>query len=233
MENFRNQETSNGSKTSFNVYLSKVFMTVFACLLLTLISATLMNMTGNALFYIMHPYAIIIIQLGLSWCLSPFITKLSPMACWGCLIAYSCLMGVSLSALPLLYEGISILFEIIDSLILFAIMAIAGHFTNCDLTKFSFYLFAGVLAIVVVTLINLLFIHSNTLDMLMAYIGLVLFAGITAFDVQRLRLLYIESMNDQEMSEKLLVAGSFQLYLDFVNIFIRILQIFGRQRDDN
>ena len=112
-------------------------------------------------------------------------------------------------------------------------MAIAGHFTNCDLTKFSFNLFAGVLAIVVVTLINLLFIHSNTLDMLMAYIGLVLFAGITAFDVQRLRLLYIESMNDQEMSEKLLVAGSFQLYLDFVNIFIRILQIFGRQRDDN
>ena len=111
-------------------------------------------------------------------------------------------------------------------------MAVIGYTTNTDLSKFGSYFVVGLFAIIIATVINGLFIHSAGIDMFITYGAIIVFLGLVAYDMQKLRTFYASSIYDDEMSTKMALFGAFELYLDFINLFIYILRIFGRRNND-
>jgi FtsH-binding integral membrane protein len=141
---------------------------------------------------------------------------------------YSALMGVSLSSIFLIYTGESIarLFFITASI--FASMSLYGYTTKRDLTSFGSFLTMGLVGIIIASVVNL-FLHSSAMQLMISCIGVLVFTGLTAYDTQKIKEIY--SANDTaETSGKKALFGALQLYLDFVNLFIMLLQIFGNRR---
>ncbi len=227
--------SKNISETNtFNQFLSKVFITVFGGLVLTSVVAFVMSLFIERflnLFYGVY-FVIIILQFAVGIYFSARLEKMSKTSAWVCYGIYSLTMGITFSILPLAYDGGSILFAILMTALMFVCMAIIGHTTKVDLSKFSTLFFAGLIAIIVVTMVNSLFIHSYGVNMFINYFGVILFLGIIAWDMQKMRTLYLEGLNNPEFNEKMIIYGAFELYLDFLNLFIRILQIFGKSRND-
>lgn len=151
-------------------------------------------------------------------------------AAWTCYIMYSALLGISLSSIFWTYDLGSIVWAFGTTAILFGCMSFIGHTTKMDLSKFSTIFMAGLLAIIISSLLNM-FIRSATLDRMTTILGVVIFLGLIAYDMQMLRRYYELGNRDFSMQNKVMIYGAFQLYLDFVNLFLRILQYFGRRRD--
>ena len=134
--------------------------------------------------------------------------------------------------LPMVYDGPTLAIAFCSTAVVFACMAIIGHTTKMDLTKFAPYLFAGLIAILVTTLLNNLFFRSEGLYLGINYLGIIIFLGLIAYDMQNLRRIYLSGLNDYELSAKISIYGAFELYLDFINLFIRILSLMSRSNDN-
>lgn len=225
------EQTEMGNQSTYNEFLAKVFLEICVGLLITFAVACACYMTGNVFLSVMHPFAVIIAQLGLAWLFTYSLYRMPKAVMYVCYGLYSALLGMTFAILPLLYDGTSIAFAVGLTAVIFACMAFIGHNTHIDLSRYSTYMVIGLISIIVITVLNIFFIHSNGLDLLLTYVGVLLFLAITAWDVQRLRAMYLQSYSDSELSAKIVIYAAFQLYLDFVNLFIRILQIFGRRRN--
>ncbi|GAA4095296.1 Bax inhibitor-1/YccA family protein [Mucilaginibacter panaciglaebae] len=142
---------------------------------------------------------------------------------------YAALTGVSLSFILLIYTTSSVLSVFISSSLLFGVMAVAGYTTQQDLTKFGSLMFMGLIGIVIATLVNM-FMHSSGLDMAIAYIGVAVFTGLTAYDTQKLKRIGAGLEYGDATSKKYAIMGGLTLYLDFINLFLMLLRVFGRRR---
>ena len=171
-------------------------------------------------------------ELGLAFFFSMKLSTMSTTTAYICYGIYAFMTGISLSSVVLAYEVGSIVFALMTTAVLFACMSIIGHTTKVDISRFSNLLWIGAITMVVVSLLNVFILRSAVVDLLMAYAGVIIFLAIIAYDMQRLRDMYNAGFSDPEMGEKMMIMGSFQLYLDFINLFIKILQIFGRRKDD-
>lgn len=170
-------------------------------------------------------FAPLIFVLGINFGLN----KLSFPALIGLFIAYSIVNGISLSFIFLVYNIGAITKVFLSTTALFSIMAIAGYTTKTDLTKLGSLLFIGLIGIVVATLINM-FLHSSSMDYIISILGVIIFTGLTAYDVQKLKNIGQEVGNHQAAS-KLGIIGALTLYLDFINLFLFLLRLFGGKRD--
>jgi FtsH-binding integral membrane protein len=110
---------------------------------------------------------------------------------------------------------------------LFAVMAIAGYTTKTDLTKMGSLLFIGLIGIVIASLINM-FMHSDTMSYICSILGVIIFTGLTAYDVQKIKNMASED-DGSTTFRKLSVMGALTLYLDFINIFLYLLRLFGKR----
>ena len=110
-------------------------------------------------------------------------------------------------------------------------MSVIGHTTKVDITKFSGLLIAGLFTLIIITVLSM-FINIPGATMITSYLGVVIFLGLTAWDVQKLRNYYFSSELDDTLRSKLSIYGAFQLYLDFINLFLYILRIFGNRSKD-
>ena len=110
--------------------------------------------------------------------------------------------------------------------ILFGIFALFGKVTNIDLSKFSTFLFIGLIGVILLQIVNI-FLMNNTLDMIACVISLIIFLGYIAWDMQKIRYLSETGNNSDNMA----IIGAFELYLDFINVFIDLLRLFGREQD--
>ncbi|MBO5789229.1 MAG: Bax inhibitor-1/YccA family protein [Clostridia bacterium] len=145
-------------------------------------------------------------------------------------IAYSILTGISISYVFVLYDLSNIFLCFAAAALCFAILAILGHSTRRDLSSLGRYFLVGLIGLLLLTLVGY-FIHSTGFEILICCIGLVLFLGITAYDTQRLRQFAEQhGEGDEEMAQKVSIYFAMQLYLDFINIFLYIIRLFGRQR---
>ncbi|ASU35506.1 Bax inhibitor-1/YccA family protein [Mucilaginibacter xinganensis] len=144
-------------------------------------------------------------------------------------LAYSAVTGISLSFILLAFTASSVLGVFITSSVVFGIMAIAGYTTKTDLTKFGSILIMFLIGIVVASLVNM-FLHSSGLDMIISYIGVAVFVGLTAYDVQKLKNIGAGLQYGDATASKMALMGGLTLYLDFINLFIMLLRIFGRRR---
>lgn len=205
------------------------------------ISAVLAGVTAKILPSLMYrnpglvaitSLVLIFVELGVAFYFSLNLNKMSKSTAWFCYVLYSVVTGLSFSVIVMNYTSASVVFAFASTAIMFACMSIIGHTSNVDFTKVYSLFLPAILAGFIITLLNAFLFHSAWINMVIVYVGLILFLVITAADVQKLKDYYYASQYNDELSEKLMVMGAFQLYLDFANLFIRIIQIFGRRRRD-
>ena len=165
----------------------------------------------------------IVLELGLCIALSLFIAKLNPIVATILYLLYTSLTGLSLTGIFIVYTHSSIAVAFLVTAIIFGLFAFLGKTTNIDLSKWSVYLFIALIAIIVLEVINL-FVMNNTLNMILSIAVILLFSAYTAYDINRL------IRTDYDFPNKG-IFFAFQLFLDFINIFIRLLSLFGRRND--
>jgi len=145
-------------------------------------------------------------------------------------VSFALVMGISLSSVFYIYSISSITAVFLSTTALFALMAIAGYTTKTDLTKMGSILIIGVIGIVIASLINM-FMGSAQLDYLISILGVIIFTGLTAYDVQKIKNLGEQTNGDSAISSKLGIMGALTLYLDFINLFLFLLRLFGGRKD--
>ena len=141
---------------------------------------------------------------------------------------YAALMGLSLAGIFLVYTGISVARVFFISAATFAAMSLYGYTTRRDLSRFGAFLFMALIGVVLASLVNI-FIGSTALQFAVSVIGVLLFTGLTAFDTQRIKEIYLG--NDEiEIQDKKALMGALTLYLDFINLFVMLLNLMGQRR---
>jgi len=180
-------------------------------------------------------YVVIFGELGLVMFLSARLHSLSPGAVKGLFLAYAALNGVTFSVLVLVYPSYAFVKAFICTAGIYGAMALYGLVTKRSLQAWGGFLFAGVVGLILASLVNI-FWKSGQMDMVICVLGVLIFAGLTAYDHQKLRVLHyslesqglggVEAVDQQS---RLVVMGALKLYLDFINIFLFLLRLFGRR----
>lgn len=210
-----------------NEFLGKVFRWLGLGLLVTFITAYFTSTNINLLATIFSGYGyliIILLELGLAIYLSARIRKMSSTTAIACYLGYSVLTGLTLSSIFIVYEITSIIYILLATSLTFFVFSLLGKSDKFDLSHYGIYLFVVLIGILILELINI-FLMNNTLNIIVCIVGLGVFVGYVAYDVQKILRYY-------EETENMAIIGAFNLYLDFINIFIRLLQLFGKSRDN-
>jgi FtsH-binding integral membrane protein len=143
---------------------------------------------------------------------------------WG----YAALMGLSLSGIFMLYTGQSIARVFFITAGTFGGMSLWGYTTRKDLSGWGSFLFMGLIGVIIASLVNL-FLHSTAVQFAVSVMGVIVFTGLTAYDTQRIKQLYYAA-DSRDTLGKMVVMGALQLYLDFINLFLMLLRLFGGRR---
>jgi uncharacterized protein len=189
-------------------------------------SPTLINLIfGTPMVF----FVLIIGQLGLVIALSAAINRLQASTASLLFFLYSALTGLTLSAIFLAYTQASIASTFFITAGTFAAMSIYGYTTKRDLTSWGSFLFMGLIGIILASLVNL-FMQSEAIYWVVTFGGIFVFVGLTAYDSQKIKEMAAQGFDDAEMERKGAVIGALRLYLDFINLFLLLLRLFGRRR---
>lgn len=209
-----------------NEFLSKVFrwlglglLVTFAVAYFTSTNLYLLSFVFNGPGYIV----ILLLELFLAIWLSARIHNMSSTKAKILYLSYSALTGLTFSSIFIVYELTSIIWIFLASSLVFFIFSFIGSHVDIDLGKYGIYLFILLLGSVLLEVINI-FLLNETLDIILCIVILGIFVAYIAYDIQKILKLY-------DNSEKMAIYGAFDLYLDFINLFIRLLRLFGRERD--
>jgi FtsH-binding integral membrane protein len=175
-------------------------------------------------------WVVMLAPLGLVFLMGGMVNRLSGSALLAIYIAYSAIMGISLSYIFLIYTATAIGTVFFLSAVVFGIMAVAGYTTKTDLTKLGSILFIGLIGIIIAGLVNM-FLGSSTMDYIISILGVVIFTGLTAYDMQKLKQMGGTMVHGTEVAQKMALMGALSLYLDFINLFLLLLRLFGGRRD--
>ena len=228
------QETGSMSRT----FVANVFSWMFAALAITTIVAyyfgnnlqllsLLVNMEVGGLTGL--GYVVMFAPLGFVLAMSLGFNKFSYPVILFLFLLYSAVMGASLSFIFLMYTSGSIFGTFAAAAGMFGIMAVVGYTTNTDLTKFGSIMMMGLLGIIVASIINW-FLQSDSMSYIISFIGVLVFTGLTAYDVQKLKRIGAGVEFGNETTSKLVILGALNLYLDFINLFLFLLRLFGNRK---
>ena len=209
-----------------NEFLSKVFKWFGLGLLVTFLVAYAVSINESLLQLIFSSGAtiiIVILELVCAIWLSVRIHKMQTSTATMLYLGYTTLTGLTFSSIFILYELESIIWIFLVTAILFGILSLIGSKTKINLSGLGVFLIIGLLAIIIISIINM-FLLNNTIDLALCIISIVIFMGYVAYDVQKI--CRINTNNDN-----IAIIAAFDIYLDFINIFIRLLQLFGKNRD--
>lgn len=175
-------------------------------------------------------FGLIILQLGLVFVISGMVNRLSGTMATGLFMLYSALTGLTLSSIFIAYTYSSIASTFVVTAGMFGAMSLYGYTTKRDLSGFGSMLFMGLIGIVLASLVNI-WLKSPALMWAITYIGVLVFVGLTAYDTQKLKAMG-EQLNadDKDSFRKYAIVGALTLYLDFINLFLMLLRIFGNRR---
>jgi FtsH-binding integral membrane protein len=143
---------------------------------------------------------------------------------------YAAVMGLSLGGVFLIYTGTSIARVFFITAATFGAMSLYGYTTKSDLSAVGSFLFMGLIGIVIASIVNI-FLGSSTFQFVISIVGVIVFVGLTAYDTQRIKEIYLES-DSPEAADKKAIMGALSLYLDFINLFMLLLQLFGQRRQE-
>jgi len=220
----------------YNYMASGILITGFISLMLFKLSvvtsadgsiAGLTNL-GNALYNSALMWIIMLAPLGVVFYMSFGIRKMSAAKAQGTFWVFAALMGASLSSIFLVYTGASITRVFFITSGTFGAMSIYGYTTKKDLTKLGSFLMMGLFGIIIASIVNM-FMKSTMMYYVISIIGVLIFVGLTAYDTQKIKNMYLASDSGEVMGKKA-VMGALTLYLDFINLFIMLLRLFGQRR---
>jgi len=172
-------------------------------------------------------FGIIIAQFAIVWFLSARIKTLTFTTATVLFALYSVLMGVTMSCIFLAYTQSSIASTFFITAGTFAVMSIYGFTTKRDLTSIGGLLIMALVGLIIASVVNY-FLKSSMFDLIISCIGVLIFVGLTAYDTQKIKALM--NQENTEENQKMAIIGSLMLYLDFINLFLFLLRIFGRRR---
>ena len=180
---------------------------------------------GNAIMR----WGILIAMFAMAILIPVRMLKMSSSTVLALFLVYSALMGTWLSAIFVVYKMTAIVATFFITAGTFGAMSVYGYVTKTDLTKMGSFLMMALFGLVIAMLVNL-FLHSSTMSYVISIIGVLIFTGLTAWDTQQVKQLAAANL-DPALADKLATMGAMNLYLDFVNLFLFILRIFGGNRD--
>ena len=226
----REQELSMSA--AFPVLMRKVYVWMTLALVITGATAygvatspgLMMAIATNKLLF----WGLIIAEFGLVVAISAAINKLSLTTATLLFVLYSVINGATLSFIFAIYTMSSIASVFFITAGTFAVMAVIGYTTKKDLTSMGKILFMALIGIIIATIVNI-FLKSTGLQMIVSYLGVLIFVGLTAYDSQKIKQMLLMAPDAGEGAQKIALLGALSLYLDFVNLFIYLLRIFGKR----
>ena len=218
--------------SAFPVLMRKVYVWMTLALVITGFTAygvatspgVLQFIFGNQILF----WGMIIAELALVIGVSAAINRLSLTMATLMFILYSVINGALFSSIFLIYTASSIATVFFITAGTFGVMALIGYTTKTDLTSIGKYLFMALIGLIIATLVNM-FIKSEGFTYILSYIGVLIFVGLTAYDSQKIKQMLLQAPDAGEGAQKLALLGALTLYLDFINLFIYLLRIFGRR----
>lgn len=229
-----NDSIVQGANTGLQTFMAQVYGWMTCGLLLTAFIAWYAANTPAVMEFVFSSnitfFGLIIAQLALVFVISGMITKLSPGLATSLFMLYSALTGLTLSSIFLAYTASSIASTFVVAGGMFGAMSVYGYTTKRDLSGFGNMLFMALIGIVLASLVNF-WLKSDALMWAITYIGVIVFVGLTAYDTQKLKNLGEEiDARDTQLMRKYSIVGALTLYLDFINLFLMLLRIFGNRR---
>ena len=220
----------------YNYMASGILITGFISLMLFKLSVvtsadgSIVGLTslGNALYNSALMWVVMLAPLGIVFYMSFGIRKMSAAKAQTVFWVFAALMGLSLSWILLIYTGASVARVFFITSATFGAMSIYGYTTKRDLTKFGSFLMMGLIGIIIASVVNI-FMKSTMMYFVISILGVLIFVGLTAYDTQKIKNMYLASDSGEIMGKKA-VMGALTLYLDFINLFIMLLRLFGQRR---
>ncbi|MFN3277299.1 MAG: Bax inhibitor-1/YccA family protein [Paracoccus hibiscisoli] len=184
---------------------------------------------GSAIYDSPLKWVIMFAPLLMVFAFGAAINRLSVSAATGVFYAFAALMGLSISSIFLVYTGVSIVQTFLVTAIAFASLSLWGYTTKKDLSGWGTFLLMGLIGLIVASIVNI-FIASSAMQFAISVIGVLIFAGLTAYDTQNIKNTYLQmSGSDADFIGKSAIMGALRLYLDFLNLFMFLLQFMGNR----
>ena len=183
---------------------------------------------GNAIYMSGLKWIVMLAPLGIVFYMSFGINKMTAAKAQTTFWIFAALMGLSLSSILLVYTGMSVTRVFFICSATFGAMSIYGYTTKRDLTKLGSFLMMGLIGIIIASIVNI-FMKSSMMYFVISILGVLIFVGLTAYDTQKIKNMYSVSDTGELMGKKA-VMGALTLYLDFINLFIMLLRLFGQRR---
>ena len=226
------------SKESTKSFVSNVFSLMFTALIISGLSAIwfstdgmkeiIMNNHNGVLKLTTIGWIVSLSPLGLVLLMGAGFQKFSFKTLLAIFLLYSTLTGISLSTIFSVYTTSSIASTFFISSLSFGVMALTGYTTKTDLTKMGSFLYMALIGIIIASLINW-FMQSEQLDYIISIIGVLVFTGLTAYDVQKIKNIGSQVEQGSKSAQKLMIMGALTLYLDFINLFLMLLRLLGNR----
>jgi FtsH-binding integral membrane protein len=222
--------TAAAADAGLRRYLIQVYNYMAGGLVLTGVTAYVGAASGFYASLIGTPWywLVLLAPLGLVFLISFRIQRMSLGAAQLTFWSYAALVGLSLAGIFLVYTGQSIARVFFVTGATFAATSVYAYTTQRDLSKFGSFLFMGLIGIIIAAVVNM-FLHSTALQMTISVMGVIVFTGLTAYDTQRIRAMYVYG-EDGTIAGKKSILGALALYLDFLNLFLSLLQLMGDRR---
>lgn len=236
-----NEQPSGGSfaAESQSRYTARVFGLMFLGLLATFAVAFWLSWTWSGYYFLVSAFTavpflhviLMVAELAVVLVLNAALRKLSPAAATVLFFVYAVLTGATFAVIFLVYDLSSIVLAFGATALYFGGMAVFGHFTTFDLSRLRNLLIGGLIALIVGNLLMLFLPGLEVMDHVLCSIGVVIFLAYTAYDTQKIKAFYAAYQTDAVMLRKTAVISALELYLDFVNLFLYVLRLFGKKRN--
>lgn len=223
---------SGFARESIGSYTAKTFLWMFLGLMTTFAVALFGYATGTVLYLFAIPYihiVLLVAELAVVLILSARLQTLNVATARVLFFAYAVLNGVVFSAYFLIFSMLSLILVFAMTAVYFGGMAVYGYCTKTDLSRLRPILVGGLIFLIVFSLLSL-FLPMGMADRVVCLIGVAIFLAFTAYDTQKIRLLYQAYQGDQAMLERASIYSALQLYLDFINLFLYLLRLLGKNR---
>jgi len=223
-------ETINETSHSFSDVLADAFNWMALGLLITALVSFFVASNPSLIKMFLTSgmfYVLILAELGLVFFISARIMKLDPSTALSMFFIYSALNGVTMASIFIVYTSSSIATTFMVTAAMFGVMAFLGKNTNKDLSNMGNIMFMGLIGIIIASVVNI-FLKSPAVYWLITYAGVVVFCGLTAWDVQKIRAMEQHMPGNEK---RIAIFGALTLYLDFINLFLMLLRILGGRRD--
>lgn len=232
VDSLRNKDYA--MSTAFPALMRKVFVWMTLALAITGLTAYGVATSPTILSLIFSSkvtfFGLIIAEFALVFAISGAINRLSLSTATLLFILYSVVNGATLSTIFFAFSVATIGKVFFITAGTFGAMALVGYITKTDLTSMGKLLFMALLGIIIASVVNM-FVGSSGLDLILSYVGVLVFVGLTAYDTQKIKQMCQSAPDAGESAQKLALIGALSLYLDFINLFLYLLRIFGNNRD--